>query len=281
MTEDNSSSPDIEVRDGRTSVKWDPETVPLSKSGVTMYDRCPYRFYLQAVCGLPASSPEMMRGKYLHAQIAGVYELVDYDEIMAGNVEEQLRANLYSRDKEEDDLLETFIQMQVVKFESLKFKELFFPMSTERFLYDKKLHFYGTFDQLDGQDDNSYIVIDWKSGKYSKWNDRNLRFGMMGYIYLIGKCMNINVREFVVFHFKDGHFFGPEIPHPSTVRAFHSRVKRTRERIKFDLALGKFKKKTNSCQWCPFYGEECLPALDEIKQVSAEKKERNAKGRMK
>lgn len=287
MTEENSSSPKVhtvEVRDGRTSIPWNPETVPLSKSGIQMYDMCPYRFYLQVVCGLSASSPEMERGKYLHAQVASVYEKVNYDEIMAGNVEEQLRANLYGRDQEEEALLETFIRMQKIKFDSLKYKELFFPMTTERFLYDKKLQFYGTFDQLDGQDDNSYIVIDWKSGKYSKWNDRNLRFGMMGYIYLIEKCMDIHAREFVVFHFKDGHFFGPEVPHPSTVRAFHNRVKRTRERIKFDLTMERFKKKTNSCQfgsfYCPFYGEECLPALDEIKQVSDEKRERNVKGRM-
>ena len=281
MTEENSSSLRVEVRDGRTSVKWDSDIVPLSKSNVTMYDRCPYKFYLQVICGKRYTAPEMEQGKRIHAHISEVYEKLDYDEIMKGNVKEQLMSCINPGDEVEAERLMTFVEMQVKKFEVLKNKELFFPIAVEQFLYDKKLQYYGTFDQLDGQDDNSYIVIDWKSGKYSKWYDSNLRFGMMGYIHLVKQCMRINVKEFVVFYLKDGHFFGPSVPHPATERAFYSRIKRTRERIKFDLAMNEFKKKTNACDWCSFYGKDCFPPMDDIGQVTDKKKERNAKGRMK
>ena len=131
MTEESSSSLRIEVKDGRTSVKWDPEIVPLSKSNVTMYDRCPHKFYLQVILGLRYTAPEMEQGKRIHAQIAGVYEKVDYDEIMKGNVREQLMNCINPGDEVEAERLMTFVDMQVNKFEMLKNKELFFRLLGE------------------------------------------------------------------------------------------------------------------------------------------------------
>lgn len=266
----------------RKFIPWDPKTMPLSKSMVQSYDQCPYRFKRSFIDGVDITMPVMERGKKLHAIFSEVFERLDYDEVMAGNFSGDITTKLEREFKEwpedETELLKRFVYFMIKLYNSLQSKELIFPIYMEKFLYDEKNQYYGTFDRLDGQDDNSYIVIDWKTGRYRKWNERNYRFEMMGYKHLIESQLKIKVKQYVILFLGDGYIFGPEIPHPSTERAFYNRLNRVRGKIKFDLDRGTFERKRQMCNWCPFE-EECLELTAE--QVTNDKIFRNGKGRMK
>ena len=267
----------------RKFIPWDPETIPLSKSNVQMYDQCPYNFKRKVVDGvkLPASF-EMDRGTKLHAIYTEVFERLNYDMVMDGkfaaNITEELAHEFSEWPEDETILLNRFVEFMIKLYDVLDHKELIFPIYMEKYLYDKKNQYYGTFDRLDAQDDDSYIVIDWKTGSYRKWNERNYRFEMMGYKHLIESQLNIKVKQYAILFLGDEYLFGPEIPHPSTVKAFYNRLNRVRGKIKFDLDRGKFERKRQMCNWCSLE-EECLELS--VEQVTDKKIFRNGKGRMK
>lgn len=258
----------------RQSVKWDPKTIPLSKSGVQMFDRCPYRFKLQVVDGLDSTSPEMEKGREIHDAVAKLPYQIDYDLVMSGDWKglEEVMLDLLP-EKE----YVNFIALQMMRYKALKNKELFFPVYVEKFLHDKGLNYYGTFDRLDAEDNGSYIVIDWKSGSWKKWTERNNRYEMMGYKYLVEKVLDLKVKYYVIFFFRDGGFMGPEIPHPSTERAFFSRTKRVRGKIQRCLDIDIWPKKRQMCEWCSF-SAGC--SEDSAEQVSNKRLPRDEKGRV-
>ena len=241
----------------RQFIPWDNETMPLSKSGCHAYDNCPYRFKLQFIDDVPFEKTEaLIKGTYWHDLLYELYDKINMQEIIReGTVEAEYSAYL-----PDDPIADNFIRMEderLRKFIEDDCVHLFWPILLEQYLEDKTTKlpsgnsamFYGTLDRLDKQQDGSYVVIDYKTGKYHQWMMSKYRFELMGYKWLVER----NYPQYKVTHgalmFIQEERIVYEKIGLATERAFPKKLDRLRELIKAKV----FTKKVGPlCDYCSY-----------------------------
>ena len=238
----------------RQTIPWDWETVPISKSGVQQYGKCPYRFMEQFIYNKVGTTEAMEKGKRIHNMLEELYQKMDkryvlYSrspdilfEEMAGNLEHTEETERFM--KIEMDRFRDFLERKKLKF--------YFPRHTEIYLEDRKLMYYGTPDRVDKMENGCYIVIDYKTGKFHKWLMSDYRFEMMGYKHLlevneVARPVSRWAMLFLGEEDEGKRIIGEEF-HSSTISAFYNRVKRVKAGIK---SHDFHKKETKLCDWCP------------------------------
>lgn len=233
----------------RKFIKWDDKTMPLSKSACHAYENCPYRFLLQFIRDVPFEKTEaLLKGTYWHDLLYELYDKVDMKAIeLSGNVEEEYRAHL-----PDDEITDNFIRIENERLQSyieMDRVELFWPVLLEQYLEDREIMFFGTLDRLDKQQDGSYVVIDYKTGKFHQWMMSKYRFELMGYKHLIEN----NYPQYKVTHgclvfVQQGEIVYEPIK-DTTRKAFYKKLDRIRERVKAKV----FTKKVGPlCDYCSY-----------------------------
>lgn len=247
----------------RQFIPWDGINMALSKSGCHSYEQCPYRFKLQVIDGIDFEKTEALaKGIMWHDLLYELYDKIDMKVIeREGTVEAEYSAFL------PDDLIaENFIKMENQRLEAFieaDCVELFWPVLLEQYLEDRdgilvkgtdkepeqKMMFYGTLDRLDRQQDGTYVVIDYKTGKFHQWMMSKYRFELMGYKHLIEK----NYPKYKVTHgclvFVQQDEIVYEKIGETTQKAFYKKVIRVRKRVKAKV----FTKKVGPlCDYCSY-----------------------------
>lgn len=257
----------------RLSIPFDWNVVALSKSGVHAYEQCPFRFYLQVIKEVEfEKTDDMTRGNMFHDAVFALYDGINTSAIETPDqLESAYRAFLIDwlvKNVEDKDMRSqvTFLLVKFTDIESKRFKahiesgkphNLFWPVYKEVALHDEELQFYGTADRVDYAGKNSYVVLDYKTGKFRDYSNMQskYRFELAGYAHLINKFLLKKPER--VTHIcmvflggleNDPHVFYEELKF-RTVNAFPEKVKRTRERIKNLLFP---KKVSRLCEWCSY-----------------------------
>lgn len=240
---------------------WD--DIPLSKSSVLGYKQCPYRFYQQYVKQVPfEKTPALARGIDFHKRVHRLYDYLDKDLVESGEANiQQMMEDLLP----DDPLFKKFAILEAERYEELKKVgrcDLFFPLHRELYLKNMDLMFSGTVDRVDKLPDGTYVVLDYKTGKFRKYNMSSYRFELLGYKMLVdsNKLLDKPITR--------GCIMFPEIPlfkwfdfRVSLPKTWFKTLNTTRERIRNRM----FQKNiTILCDWCS-YAKDCL--LEELKEV--------------
>lgn len=205
----------------------------------------------------------MEHGKDIHTALEEVYDKLDEESISKGIDEDEFRKS-YQQKLPKDSSIDTFIDIEWQRYEATKDKEQFFPLYRELFHYDTGIAYYGRVDRIDVTNDGDYVVVDYKTGKYSNWQLRNYRFEMAGYKHLVDKMQLFekSVKYACIVFMRNATVWFEEFK-PATIRAFYNRVERVRGRIR-DSKPDRFPKKINQqCVWCPVQFP-CLIQEEEI-----------------
>jgi len=225
----------------------------LSKSSINLYNFCPHAFYLRYIKGCKGQpSRQMKRGTEFHDWAEEIYEKVDKDKLInkettiTKEYKENLPEDADIRTKKDVDLYKNFIEIEDERWKSTDKKKNFFPVKTENFLTDEELLYHGSFDRLDLFDENedTYVVIEYKTGDYKDYKMSGYRFELFGYKHLIEHNYDYDVTHMCVI-FPDSKHFVLEKFKKATKRAFYKKVKRTRKRI-----LNREFDKKGYCEYC-------------------------------
>ena len=248
----------------RQFIPWDDVDMALSKSGCHAYENCPYRFKLQFIDDVDFERTEaLLKGTYWHDLLYELYDKIDMKVIEnEGTVEAEYSAYL-----PDDPIADNFIRMEderLQQFIEADCVELFWPVLLEQYLEDKRKDwmFYGTLDRLDKQQDGSYVVIDYKTGKFHQWLMSKYRFELMGYKHLVERNYGYKVTHGCLFFVQEGHIVYEKIG-LATQRAFKTKLDRIRKRVRAKV----FTKKVGPlCDYCS-YVTICLGEGEETGQV--------------
>lgn len=223
----------------------------LSKSSVSLYNFCPYGFYLKYIKNIDVEvSEQMKRGSRFHNWAEHIYDKIDMKNMINGSADVESEYRKYV--PEDDDIYDKFIELEENRWEDIDDKKDFFPVLTEEFLTDEDLYYFGTFDRLDKFDDDKYIVIDYKTGTYKDYKLSDYRFQLYGYKHLIEK----NYDDYDITHmgvyFPDEKKILVEEFKKITGTYFYKKVKNTREKI-----LDKEFPMDGYCKYC-YLEDECM-----------------------
>jgi len=237
------------------AIPWNPETVPLSKSLVQMYEQCPKRFEMQVIKRVPyTKTPELQRGTDVHKRIAHLLNNVQRWKIKtADDVQREFAALL-----PDEIVYRNYIEIETERFERLfsqNLQHLFWPILVEHYMEDFELMYSGTLDRLDVLENGDLIVIDWKTGNYHEWSKSDYRFELIGYKHLVEKTKVFpgTVTHGAIVFLDEKRVFVEEFDYRS-INAFYRKVKRVRQKIKDKQFEQKI---TPMCDYCPYVGT-CL-----------------------
>ena len=255
----------------------------LSKSGVQMWEQCPFRWYHQEILKTDfEKSGDMYRGNLFHDSVFELYDRIKKEEI---DGVEKLEAayNKYFWERtqeltkqglapemagELEVLFKKFVVIEKQRWTMQdrteeKWKKRFWPVHKELYLEDEGIKYYGTFDRVDKVKKGQYIIIDYKTGTYKEYNASKIRNEMWGYRHLIEKNGLLDGRA---THWAQIYLSGidPQA-HPyilseaykeQTGTAFYKKLDKVRKAMRLQLYP---KKGRNGplCQWCP-YMEQCF-----------------------
>jgi len=231
----------------------------LSKSSVLAYTYCPYQFYLQQVEGIrPEPNEAMKKGLRFHNWAEKLYDKIDKQALINGETTirdeytKTMGDDFELSDKRELELYKNFIEMEEKRWKKEENKKDFFPIKTEEFLYDDDLLFFGSYDRLDKYDENSQIVMEYKTGNFKEHRISDYRFQLFGYKHLIEK----NYDKYNVTHlgliFPKDKLIKVEKFKSITESSFYKKI----QRVRSNILDRKFPKK-GYCDYCLLY-DKCM-----------------------
>ncbi len=227
----------------------------VSKSDIKLYKRCPYAWYLRKIEGLEPEVPEAMsRGTDFHDWAETIYDKIDGKAILNGDITVYEEMMKYAPPGQ---IYENFAEMEQRRYERDP-TERFFPVKTEEFLYDEDLLFMGTYDRLDKEGEDEYVVVDYKTGQYKDYKLSDWRFELYGYKYLIEQNYNFDVNYMCVI-VPDSKKYVFEEFKSATQKAFFRKIKDVREGI-----LNKVFPANGHCPYC-FMAHSCAERAEQVK----------------
>lgn len=249
----------------------DPSEVPgmyLRKSSTMAYGFCPFRFALDFLLELPTEQTEVMaKGTEFHENVWLLYQLVDRNRLMDGT---RTITEEYSRHLPDEEVYHNFIEMEIHRWDYLKEidrLDTFFPLLTEQRMINHELKFTGTVDRVDMDEEDEYIICDYKTSVAIKdWMKSHYRFELMGYKVLVDSSENETIRTLIkkpitklciIFPKPMDVFYVPKIK-SVTEKAFYRRI----EKVRNGIYQGDFHKcdassDSRMCAVCPRW-ESCI-----------------------
>ena len=248
----------------------------LRKSGMGSYDICPLSFKYQFMLHLPSESgPEAKIGTFAHDQYDAFFDRINIDDmndILRKYSKEVLKQYLRSKlpiGTGHDYLYDNFIDWQMKLWDSYSIdnKHLFWPkykevkMTTD-VMYDVggyEVRFSGTADTIYLEEDGSYVIIDYKTGKFRKWMISKLRRDNVMYSFLLKSTQDISATRhgclFTRYEVTDERQLPlHEVFKNASVNAWRRKIKQILKAIEEDTFPRKISLMCNYCN----YPEMCL-----------------------
>jgi len=236
--------------------------IRLSPSLILTYEQCPRRikFQLDKVEG--EEQEQLVLGTKFHEDVSLFFDNIDISKLIKLNEnEEAITAyfrGILPKNTQYDKLLDSFANVEAKRWCLLKNKLFYFPVLKEEKIYNKQLNLSGIVDRVDQLENGEYVVVDYKTGKFRKFNVPKLRFQLSFYATLIDKSDILEKKiKYICGYFPkeappDNIFF--EELKPKTVKAMWARIDKTKKK----MLSNKFKKNIGFlCDYCP-YCKICL-----------------------
>ena len=110
----------------------------------------------------------------------------------------------YSKFLPDEEVYHNFIEMELHRWEYLQEVnrlDTFFPLLTEKRLVDNDLMFSGTVDRVDREEDDEFVVCDYKTSvKIKDWMKSHYRFELTGYKLMLDNSKDPDVRNVIDKH---------------------------------------------------------------------------------
>ena len=232
----------------------------LSKTGLNIYDKCPYSYFLKYIQHVPVESSEAMdKGIEFHENADGFFDKVDLDYMSTFETQLELKAYLASL-LPDMTMYKNFAHIEATHYMNLTKKEEFIPIERE---FKVDLHEVlgeenvpdwcldiGYIDWI-AEVDGETVLGEYKSGKYRQGINQELMMYKdlieQGTDYKIDKLCAIFPMELYGVKLPTGVYYKS----PSHEKFARAKV----ERVKKAIRAGQwYKKKFSMCQWCGVSG---------------------------
>jgi hypothetical protein len=182
----------------RNTIERSEDMLNVSKSSISMFESCPYSFYLHKIEGIKTkSSPIMLQGIKTHEMFK------EYFDNLAGKELTLETINEIPELQDEEDLLQmsNFKNFNLRKWSSLKNPEEFMPIVLEERLesnYNSTIRLAGVIDRVDKMNDQIFL-IDYKTGRRLTDISEHLQ-ELSIYDELLRKAKNIIADVYGIYH---------------------------------------------------------------------------------
>jgi len=234
----------------------------MSPSLILTYEKCPRRIKYQLDGVEGEEQEQLVLGTQFHNDANLFFDNIDLSKLTElDENEEAITAyfrGILPKNAQYDKLLDSFANIEAKRWCLLKNKSLYFPVLREEKIYNRQFNLSGIVDRVDLLEDGEYVIVDYKTGKFRKFNVSSLRFQLSFYATLVDKSNIFDKKiKYICGYFPKeappNNIFFEELK-PRTVKAMWIRIKKAKKK----MLSGKFKKNIGFlCDYCP-YCKVCL-----------------------
>lgn len=210
----------------------------LSKSQISVYRQCPYKWFLLYIEKIKTkTSPAMLRGVEIHSNIENFYKNID---VVKGEIVP----------KESLGELGQFMNFAEKRLANCPDIDKYFkPKFQELKIMNDELKLQGYIDAIFvNPKDDGIIIVDWKTGKYRPESFSSYRFELAVYAELYRLEKGITPKYWCIYFVDADKLFFEEVKSIS-IKAMYKAIDKVREGIE----IKNYKPKPGVlCPWCPF-----------------------------
>ncbi|MFQ6118735.1 MAG: PD-(D/E)XK nuclease family protein [Methanosarcinales archaeon] len=225
----------------------------LSKSKIDTYEQCPRKFKYAIIDKIPPKppSPALILGRSVHEIAENIWKegllKVNGDKITL-DLEPSDNPTLNRH-------IHNLMRLERKRWELCKIKSMpkkyFFPRLVEEKIENEKLQINGIVDRVDRELDDSYSIIEIKTGKVHEF--KNYKFELKFYKYLLmsKKILDNKIKRGVVIFTKTGEVKVGKLGSLGWVKRKINKVRRKIKEERFERNI------TTLCNYCD-YKKLCL-----------------------
>ena len=250
-----------------------------SPSALSMFFECPLRFYLEKIKYVSKEEPFDVY-KVIGPNTFGNLLHLAFEHLIKRPNMSKIEFSLYA-----DDIFESYLKFNLSMLSTLSIKKEFMDSINNGYEFLKKydlsssyseykiykndeisindIFFNGSVDLLTKYKDGNFVIIDYKTGKKIKHDDKDTISVLQGLVYakLVSKKLNVDISK-VIFYYTsldhevtiDVHSHDEELE--VLLKKFYDSLKENKFEVIEDEKLRK-----EACKYCPFKGSICKKGI--------------------